>query len=165
MGQEFAGSPLTCSEAAAAMAMIMVRTEPKSITFGFDKGFKDLRITENDSLQTVMKKCRPYNYGGTDCSLPMTWALNNKVENDVFVVLTDNETYSTITPSRAINRYRSEMQNDAKLAVVGMTSTGLSIADPNDEGMLDVVGMDTSVPKLVADFARGFEINVVPRIV
>jgi hypothetical protein len=30
-----------------------------------------------------------------------------------------------------------------------------SIADPNDPGMLDVVGFDTATPQLVSDFARG----------
>jgi 60 kDa SS-A/Ro ribonucleoprotein len=41
----------------------------------------------------------------------------------------------------------------AKLIVVGMTSNGFSIADPEDAGMLDVVGFDTAVPQVMADFA------------
>jgi 60 kDa SS-A/Ro ribonucleoprotein len=43
----------------------------------------------------------------------------------------------------------------AKLVVVGMVSNGFSIADPNDGGMLDVVGFDTATPQLVADFITG----------
>ena len=35
---------------------------------------------------------------------------------------------------------------DAKAVVVGMTSNGFALADPNDRGMLDVVGFDTTVP-------------------
>ena len=38
--------------------------------------------------------------------------------------------------------------------VVGMTSNGLTLADPNDRGMLDVVGFDTTVPAVIADFVR-----------
>jgi 60 kDa SS-A/Ro ribonucleoprotein len=34
-------------------------------------------------------------------------------------------------------------------------SNGFSIADPNDAGMMDVVGFDTNVPQLMADFAKG----------
>jgi 60 kDa SS-A/Ro ribonucleoprotein len=37
---------------------------------------------------------------------------------------------------------------------VGMTSTGFSIADPNDAGMLDVVGFDAATPAVIGDFAR-----------
>jgi 60 kDa SS-A/Ro ribonucleoprotein len=29
-----------------------------------------------------------------------------------------------------------------------------TIADPNDAGMLDVVGFDSAAPSLIADFAR-----------
>ncbi len=36
-----------------------------------------------------------------------------------------------------------------------MVSNGFSIADPNDRGMLDVVGFDTATPQLISDFARG----------
>jgi 60 kDa SS-A/Ro ribonucleoprotein len=35
-----------------------------------------------------------------------------------------------------------------------MTSNGFSIADPDDAGMLDVVGFDSSTPPVIADFAR-----------
>ena len=42
----------------------------------------------------------------------------------------------------------------AKLVVVGMTSTGFSIADPDDGGMLDVVGFDAAAPAATADFLR-----------
>jgi 60 kDa SS-A/Ro ribonucleoprotein len=43
----------------------------------------------------------------------------------------------------------------AKLIVVGMTSTGFSIANPDDGGMLDVVGLSTDTPKIIADFSAG----------
>lgn len=42
----------------------------------------------------------------------------------------------------------------AKLVVMGMTSSGFSIADPNDSGMLDCVGFDSVVPEVIAGFAR-----------
>lgn len=41
----------------------------------------------------------------------------------------------------------------ARLVVVGMASKGFTIADPNDGGMLDVVGFDTTTPQVIADFA------------
>ena len=36
-----------------------------------------------------------------------------------------------------------------------MVSNGFSLADPDDAGMLDVVGFDTATPQLIADFAVG----------
>jgi 60 kDa SS-A/Ro ribonucleoprotein len=41
----------------------------------------------------------------------------------------------------------------AKLVVVGMTSNGFTIANPDDAGMLDIAGFDTTVPSILSDFA------------
>ena len=54
----------------------------------------------------------------------------------------------------ALNGYRSEIVRDAKAVVVCVTSNGFTRADPNDRGMLDVVGFDTSVPAVITDFVR-----------
>jgi 60 kDa SS-A/Ro ribonucleoprotein len=35
-----------------------------------------------------------------------------------------------------------------------MTSNGFTLADPNDHGMLDVAGLDTSAPAVIMDFVR-----------
>jgi 60 kDa SS-A/Ro ribonucleoprotein len=74
---------------------------------------------------------------------------------DVFVVYTDSETWAgSIHPVQALRRYRERMGIAAKLVVVAMASNGFSIADPEDPGMLDVVGFDAAAPQLIADFAR-----------
>jgi 60 kDa SS-A/Ro ribonucleoprotein len=93
--------------------------------------------------------------GGTDCALPMIWAQKNRVDVDTFCIYTDNETWAgDVHPAQALRSYRDARGIPAKLVVVGMTSTGFSIADPNDAGMIDVVGFDTSTPPVIADFAR-----------
>lgn len=38
---------------------------------------------------------------------------------------------------------------------IAMTGTGYSLADPEDAGVLNFSGFDTSVPAVLADFARG----------
>jgi 60 kDa SS-A/Ro ribonucleoprotein len=35
-----------------------------------------------------------------------------------------------------------------------MTSSGFTLVDPNDRGMLDVVGFDATAPAVIADFIR-----------
>ena len=57
-------------------------------------------------------------------------------------------------PAQALRAYRDARGIPAKLVVVGMTSNGFSIADPDDAGMLDVVGFDPATPPVIADFAR-----------
>lgn len=83
----------------------------------------------------------------------MITAEESKLTIDTFIVYTDSETwYGNIHPAQALVRYREKSGIAAKLIVVAMTSNEFSIADPNDAGMLDVVGFDTAVPEMMADF-------------
>ena len=154
---EIAGVPrLTPSAATAALAVVAARTEPWTATMGFADSFRDLGITAKDRIDVATQKVSGLTFGSTDASVPMTWALQNKIQVDTFVVLTDSETWAgKIQPVQALEKYRQATGIGAKLIVVGMTSTGFTIADPNDAGMLDVVGFDGATPALMAKFAKG----------
>lgn len=148
--------PIKCSEASAVMAMVSLRAERDAYIMGFDHGIRDLDISRHDSLDAVLRKIENKTYGGTDCALPMVHALDNGMQVDQFVVLTDNETWAgKIHPAQALQKYRDVTGIAAKSVVVGMTASQFSIADPNDSGMLDVVGLDASTPAVVSKFAAG----------
>lgn len=154
---EIAGVPgLSPNVASAALAIVAARTEPWTAIMGFADSFRDLGVTAKDRIDEATRKVSGLTFGGTDCALPMTWALANKVNVDTFVVLTDSETWAgKIQPVQALVKYRQATGINAKLIVVGMTSTGFTIADPTDAGMLDVVGFDGAAPALMAKFAKG----------
>ncbi len=154
---EVAGVPgLTPSAATAALAVVAARTEPWTAIMGFSDTFRDLGVTARDRVDEATRKVSGLTFGSTDASVPMTWALQNKVKVDTFVVLTDNETWAgNIQPVQALEKYRQATGIGAKLIVVGMTATGFTIADPDDAGMLDVVGFDGATPALMAKFAKG----------
>lgn len=142
-------SPL---KAEAAMSMIHAR-EPLVQFFGFSTGFVPLSITPRDTIHSAMKEMGGLPFGGTDCALPMVYALQSKIPVDCFIVYTDNETWSGgLHPCQALQDYRRKMNIPAKLIVVGMTSTGFSIADPADPLTMDVVGFDTAAPAAMAEF-------------
>lgn len=168
-----AGSPLTPREAAAALALVTVATEPRTHVVGFTSGASgewrgqpSMRGGYMANLlpldlagKRVAEVCRyteALPMGSTDCAVPMLYALDSGIEADAFMVLTDNETWAgAIHPFEALRRYRERTGIAAKLVVVGMVSNGFTIADPNDAGMLDVVGMDTAMPALVTDWIAG----------
>lgn len=55
-----------------------------------------------------------------------------------------------------MKEYREKLNlPNSKLIVAGMTATEFTIADPEDPGMLDVVGFDSAVPELVHNFILG----------
>lgn len=104
-------------------------------------------LSPRQRLDDVMKQVAKMPMGGTDCALPMVWAMEQGVAADVFVVYTDSETwYGQIDPAVALQQYRAKTGIAAKLVVVGMLANSFSIADPNDAGMLDCVGFDTATP-------------------
>ena len=151
-----AGSPLTPREASAAMAMVTARTEPNVEMVAFSDRLVPFNITSQDTLQAVIKRMSALDFGRTDCALPMLHAVRNKLPVDVFVVYTDSETWvGQVHPCQALKGFRSLMNRpQAKSIVVGMTATEFSIADPQDTGMLDVVGFDTAVPAVMAEFVK-----------
>lgn len=174
MGQgSVAGSGLTPREASAAMALVTAKTEQRVYVVGFtasatggryggmhDSGQATLTaipgINARASLTEAVRAVSSLPFGGTDCALPMLVAEKEKLDVDAFVILTDNETWAGhIHPAQALRSYRQARGIDAKVVVMGMTATEFTIADPNDKGMLDVVGFDANVPAIMSDFVKG----------
>lgn len=149
------GSDLSAAQGAAAMAMMIAKVEEGALTYGFANSFRNLNITPSMSFREIMTRTKNQNFGSTNMSLPMQFALEHKLGTEVFVIITDNEINTGRQPSAYLNKYRQATGIDAKLIVMGMTSTGFTIADPQDRGMLDVVGFDSNAPKVVSDFAAG----------
>lgn len=151
---------LTPRNASAAMALVTARTEPNYHIFGFSDEFIHIPITAADRLANAIEAVSGLPHGRTDCALPMLYAIENKLEVDMFTIYTDNETWhGDIHPKTALDMYRQEMGRPAKLAVVAMVANDFSIADPQDAGMLDFVGFDTATPTLLSDFAKDAEIS------
>jgi 60 kDa SS-A/Ro ribonucleoprotein len=172
MGSPIMGSPLSCRDATAALALVTMSTEQQTHVVGFTSAghaqrryggqwgagraeLTPLAISPRQRLTDAVKAVSNLPFGGTDCALPMLYALAQGIKVDAFVVYTDNETWAgAVHPVKALQQYRQKTGIPAKLVVVGMTATGFSIADPNDVGMLDVVGFDAGVPAMMADFIR-----------
>jgi 60 kDa SS-A/Ro ribonucleoprotein len=166
-----AGTSLTPREGAAAMALILASVEKNSHIVGFHSssgrgygigrsqdlsGISPLEISPRMRLDTVVKYMSGLPFGGTDCALPMLYASAKNLDVDAFTVITDNETWAgSIQPVQALNRYRADRRIPARSVVVGMTASSFTIADPNDPGMMDVVGFDAAAPQLISDFIRG----------
>lgn len=155
----------------AAMALVTAAVEPNHLFVGFTSGgwgarrsmhsgwtsaISPLDISPRRRLDDVIRYINGLPMGGTDCALPMLYAAENRIPVDVFVVLTDSETWAgDVHPPVALRRYRDAMGIPAKMVVCGMVANGFSIADPSDAGMLDVVGFDPGVPSVMAQFATG----------
>jgi 60 kDa SS-A/Ro ribonucleoprotein len=168
MGAAISGLPLTCREAAAALALVTAATEPQHTIIGFTSsngryggrwgggtpGLLQLEISPRQRLDDAIRATDDLPFGGTDCAQPMLWARQHRVKVDTFAIYTDNETWAgDVHPHQALREYRDWSGIDARLVVVGMTATDFTIADPTDTGMLDIAGFDSAVPTLLTDFS------------
>ena len=156
-GSQVSGTPgMTAAEVSACMALAVAKRESNYEMFGFDILPKPLKISPSMRLDGVLKVMRDAHWssGGTDCSLPMTYAIDNKISGvDKFCVYTDNETYAgRMQPVQALAQYRAKYNKNAKLIVCGTSVTSFTIADPKDPGMLDIVGFDSAAPQLIQSF-------------
>ena len=145
-------------EAAAAMAMTIVRSEPNHVMVCFDTMPWVVVAGPQHSLAEVTAKLHVGQGGGTDCAQPILWAIANKVEADAFVILTDEETWAgKIHPCQAAQTYRKRFVMPARLVSMAMAAYGTDIADPDDLLSLGIVGFDASAPLAAREFIRGGE--------
>lgn len=170
MGSLVSGSHvLSCREVGAALALGFVKAEDEVGVFGFTDGqgrrvgwsnFRDdvvmshLAFTKRTAFADALRQTDGLPFGGTDCALPMMHALEQKIAVDTFVVITDNETWAGgIHPMEALNTYRRLAKRpNAKLAVIALTATNFSIADPRDRATMDFVGFSSDLPRSLEKF-------------
>jgi 60 kDa SS-A/Ro ribonucleoprotein len=173
-GGSVAGVPgLTPRIAAGAIAMIFAKTEQNVELMAFSTEAIPLDISRDTTLSAVCQTMRQIRMGGTDCALPMMYAMGKQsnstsmwgrateyvqtsrkpIDVDAFITLTDNETWAgSVHPKQALDLYRQERGIAAKSVVMAFTATNFSIADPARNDMLDVVGLDSAAPQVVSDF-------------
>jgi 60 kDa SS-A/Ro ribonucleoprotein len=157
-----AGSSISCREASAVLAMVVAKKEPNYAIVGFCNDMSQqailvpIDISGCSRLVDVVAKISNLPFGGTDCSLPMRAAQEHGWGVDCFQIYTDSETWAgPIHASQSLKHYRNRSgRPHAKCVVVGMTATKFTIADPNDAGMLDCVGLDASLPSIIDSFVR-----------
>ena len=162
------------AEAAALLAMIFARSETKKevvpnhafyiftaskiVNYRTTTGLTDVSdaIHAEATLDQVLQAVQRSDWGMTDISSGILEALKYKRKYGAFVVITDNDVNSGIKPSEAMKQYRAGMKlPNTKLAVIATQGTNLTIADPADPLMLDMVGFDSHGPKILQDFIRG----------
>ena len=163
------GSPaISCREASAALALVLYETEHNGNGHVYLRGFTaaqvpgagfynfDPYVRHGMTLEQFITATNSP-FGATDCSLPMLRAIQENLDVDVFIVMTDSETYAgSVHPQVALENYRMHANKpNAKLIVVGMTANCLTIADPNDRNTLNLAGFDASMPEIIAMFVRG----------
>lgn len=156
--QAVVGLPgFTAATASGALALVLAQTEPNHALIAFSdpsQALVQIQMTPQTRLDDALTAFASLPSGGTDISLPFAWAVQQKIEVDAFVLLTDNQTWAGVRehPIQALWRYRKAHNPRAKLVTIAMSANAFTVAAPDDGGALEIAGLDASTPALVRDF-------------
>jgi 60 kDa SS-A/Ro ribonucleoprotein len=157
-GSQVSNSVLSCAEACGAMALVTAAVENDPVFVGFDSNGYEMPISKRQRLDDVVNMIHQTGGGGTDCSIPIKYALMKNMKVDVFAIYTDSETWAGDRhPAEVLREYRRRINKDAKLINVAMTATDMTVGDPNDKNCLEVVGFDPSAVNVMSEFVKGFD--------
>jgi len=136
------------------MAAMLARIEGKNVhVIDVDTTVHRSKVTAATGLRELAD-WRPSG-GGTDMGASLRWARQRPLAVDGVVILTDNETWAgRSNPDEELAAYQQTVNDAVRVVVVSMTATGYSIADPASENVLQVAGLDSSLPLLLSGFPR-----------
>lgn len=145
-----ANMSMNAAQAATAMALTLVKNEPYVDLIAFHTAVIKTNLNKNTTYKQAIKDFP--NGGGTDCSAPIRYAIQNKLRYDAIVIFTDNETWAG--KSHAIEELRSyrKINPDVKVIEVAMTATNNTLFNMNETNVLRIVGFDSNVPELINKF-------------
>lgn len=158
MASPIGATNISCCEVATIIGLTMTKVEPYTFVGGFASNFIDLGISSRDSLESALSKAYKSNFGSTNPSSAIQYAISNKIDVDAFVFITDNEVNSGVHPAEILSKYRKVMNKPkTKMIVIGLTATNFSIADPKDPLSLDIAGFSPDLTSVISNFVQGYD--------
>ncbi|XP_023951144.2 RNA-binding protein RO60 [Bicyclus anynana] len=181
----FYNKSVTPGHAAIVLAMQLLKREKNAKLAVFtEEGIQLVSIERNFSnIEEAEFVLRKANLGRVQLDAPIEWAAKNNQNFDVFINMIDRPTrymeldrkarggrscggrYGTPPPPskeivdhcpvRALERYRTKAVSKAKLIVLSLASHRAKTTDGSHEGVLDIIGIDEHVPKVMDAFALG----------
>lgn len=145
------GTSFTATQLGAVLALTTLKTEPLAELVAFDTMIREIALGKRTAITDAMKAVT--HGGGTDCSVPIQYALQTKRKFDAIVILTDSETWAGKRHSvDLLKEYRQKVNKDVKIIEVAMVANGVSNFPSDDANVLRIVGFDGSVNEVIAKF-------------
>jgi 60 kDa SS-A/Ro ribonucleoprotein len=138
---------------ANTMALILARTEPETVVINADTSVHPSQITPATQLKEIPHMLA--SGGGTALAAGFEWAAHQRLNVDGVVLFSDMETWAgQMHSAQAWKQYQRQVNPDARAVFATLVPTGHTIADPGDESALNVVGVNASLPQIVAGWVR-----------
>jgi 60 kDa SS-A/Ro ribonucleoprotein len=154
-----ATSAVRCIDVAALVAAAFLRKHADALVLPFENDVVAVDLNPRDSVMTNAKKLADIGGGGTNCSAPLAWMNRKKVQADIVVFVSDNESWidakrsgATATMQQWLTFKRRNPQ--ARLVCIDIAPYATTQAAERDD-VLNVGGFSDEVFKLIASFANG----------
>lgn len=145
----------TSTHAAVALALSILNSEPDGNVdvVTFTTGIRELNpFTKSSSIEDAMRRVDSVPEG-TDCSVPIDWAITYNKNYDAIIEITDTNTWAGPSHvSQALARYRQRCNRNCKLISIVTEASGNELGDPKDPNSISIAGFDASTPQIISSF-------------
>ena len=158
-----ATSKVKCVDVAGLMASCILRQNPNSVVIPFESDVQSCSLNPRDSVITNAQKLAALCGGGTNCSSAMKYIVENNINPDVVIYISDNESWIDTDPNHSWNNctqtvaYWDKLRQNkpnARLINIDIQPYGSS-QTLNRADIANVGGFSDVVFDFVAQFAQG----------
>jgi 60 kDa SS-A/Ro ribonucleoprotein len=148
-----------CIDVAALIAAAFLRKNRSAEVMPFHDRVLGCQLDGCDSVMTNAKRLASLPSGGTNCSAPLKELNRRKARGDLFVFVSDNESWVDKARGRGTEVMREweilkQRNPNARLVCIDLQPNA-SLQAPDRPDILNVGGFSDNVFDLVATFARG----------
>lgn len=158
-----ATSAVKCVDVAGLMASCILRQNPNSVVIPFECDVRSCSLNPRDSVITNAQKLAALCGGGTNCSSAMKYIVENNINPDVVIYISDNESWIDTNSIRSWNDCTQtvaywdklhESKSNARLINIDIQPY-TSTQTLNRADIANVGGFSDVVFDFVAQFAQG----------
>jgi 60 kDa SS-A/Ro ribonucleoprotein len=151
-----------CIDVAALVAASVLRKNPQAEVLPFEQRVVQVALNSRDSVLTNAQRLASIGGGGTNCSAPLTRLNKRKMNGDLVIYISDNESWVDAGAGRGTatmkewNVFKQRNPN-ARLVCIDVQPYR-TVQATEREDILNVGGFSDQVFDVVSEFARG-ELN------
>lgn len=154
-----ATSAVRCIDVAGLVAAAVARTNRDALVLPFENCVRDIALNMRDSVMTNAEKLAAIGGGGTNCSAPLKSLNARKVQADLVIYVSDNESWVDARKTGSTEMMRQwgafKARNPAaKLVCIDIQPNGTTQAMERAD-VLNVGGFSDEVFNVVNAFANG----------